>query len=320
MPTTMIKHADPEENLEVPTDPPLVEVATPVLVAPVVPQVIRPAAPKFTFSLKRASEHENWIKMLVYGAYGSGKSYFAGTSADVPEMRDVLYLDLEAGSMTIANRGDNIDIIPIKNFQDLEQVKQYLTLHCQRRDRGDVEGMRSLEEQLRGEKVETPKRYKTVIFDSMSEANKVLMAYLLNATPETSGLDSQIEDAQFSHWGQAALNMLRVVRAFRALPIHTIFVASDKTKEDERKQQKILLNLSGQLANDVQGFFDVVGFLVNLASADGTQARRMFLQPGTWGGAAFNAKHRFSGINVPYLDDPAVADIYQLLQMMKEKI
>jgi len=323
MPTTMKAPAAVPAPVKVSTEdtvesPPPVEVATPQIIVPPPAQVIRPASPKFTFSLKRASEHESWLKMLVYGQYGSGKSYFAGTAADVPQMRDVLYLDAEAGSMTIANRGSEIDIIPIKDFEALDQVKQFLILHCQRRDRGDIEGMRALEEQLRGEKVETPKQYHCVAIDSVSELGKMMMARLLGVSPDTSNLDAQIEDATFSHWGQASQRIQLMVRAFRAIPIHVVFVASEKMKEDERKQQRIMLNLSGQLANDVQGFLDVVGYLVSLPGPNGTQARRMFLQPGMWAGASFNAKHRFSGINIAHIDDPTMSDIYELLQLMKK--
>lgn len=242
---------------------------------------------------------------------------FASSAVDVPAMRDVLFLDAEGGSMTISNLGDAIDIVPIKDFEALDQVKQFLILHCQRRDRGDVEGMRSLEEQLRGVKVEVPKQYRTVVIDSISELGKMMMARLLGVSPDTSNLDAQIEDATYSHWGQASQRIQLMVRAFRSIPIHVVFVASEKMKEDERKQQRIMLNLSGQLANDVQGFLDVVGYLVSLPGANGVQVRRMFLQPGVWAGASFNAKHRFSGINVAHLDDPTMSDIYELLQMMK---
>jgi len=43
------------------------------------------------------------MKILVYGPQGAGKTYLAATAQDHPAMRDVLFLSIEGGLMTVAH-------------------------------------------------------------------------------------------------------------------------------------------------------------------------------------------------------------------------
>ena len=287
----------------------------PVQEAPVAapPAPIRAVALPAGMRMERLTRSRVWLKALVYGKYGSGKTFWAGTAADVPALRDVLYLDFEGGYMTLANRPDHIVRVAVSNFAHLNFWKDYLIRHCQLRDAGDIEGMAAMQSARFEEDFEQPYQFNTVIIDSLSEANKVLMSQILGIDPTHTDLDSAVENATFEHWGQAAQRIQLLIRAFRAIPINVIFICSEKEKEDERKQIRIQPNLAGQLANDVQGFLDVVGYLATAPGKDGGIYRRLYMTPGAIGGSSFNAKHRFAGQNVAFLDEPNVGQLQELL-------
>lgn len=46
-------------------------------------------------------ENPTFFNMLVYGESGSGKTTLAGSSDAVPEMRKVLIVDIEGGTLSL---------------------------------------------------------------------------------------------------------------------------------------------------------------------------------------------------------------------------
>ena len=285
--------------------------------APLVTKVIHPTPPK-SYLFESMHEAKVWLKVLVYGKYGAGKTHFAGTAADVESLRDVLYIDFEGGNLTLANRAQHMIRFKAKNFAHLNLVKDVLVRHCELRDEGNEAALRALQDEHFGPGRAHLFHFNTVIIDSLSEAGKILMAQILGIDPTHSNLDAAVDNATFEHWGQASQRIQLVIRAFRAMPINVIFICSEKEKEDERKQVRIQPNLSGQLANDVQGFLDVVGYLATAPGPNDTIRRRLYLQPGAILGAAFNAKHRFAGQNVTFIDEPSVGHLVELLRLTQE--
>ena len=65
------------------------------------------------------------MKILIYGPQGVGKTYLAATAQDHPAMRDVLFLNVEGGLMTIAHRGDIMaEDTPHQGLEDTEDRQQ----------------------------------------------------------------------------------------------------------------------------------------------------------------------------------------------------
>lgn len=60
-------------------------------------------------------------RILLYGDSGVGKTFLVGTGQDVPEMADVLIVDLDGGSKTLASRGDISGVIA-RLPQDVEEL------------------------------------------------------------------------------------------------------------------------------------------------------------------------------------------------------
>lgn len=278
---------------------PLTPTPAPAPVAP--PFIIHSAKPK-------AGSPAPYLKGLIYGTYGSGKTYFGGSAIDVPEMRDVLFIDAEGGSLVINDR-ENLDKVEVRDYRTLDGIKEYLIRHCAARDSGDIDSLLKMERVLKQDpSITVPRQYRTVVIDSLSELYRLLMYDLLGIRPGETNLDLQIDQPEWKDYGQASQRVLLMIRTFREIPVNVIFIASSQEKENEVKQVRSIPNVSGKLAKDIQGFLDVVGFLRSVANDKGEVIRRLDLV----GTQQFDAKHRFVHAKQNFLMNPTMLDLFNL--------
>lgn len=276
----------------------------------------RIAAP--AFRIRTAKPKVRYSNTLIYGEYGSGKTTLAASADDVPDMRDVLFISVEAGDKSIENR-PNIDVVDIHTYAQFARVFEFLVKHCEARDSNNIDVLRKLEQQFKAyqdengvwqlPEIEKPKQYKTVIIDTLTEVQKYCMYQLLGINVGTFALDMEPDNPQFAEWGRSAEMIRLLIRSFRDLPMHTIMVAARLEEQDERKRFHYKPALPGKLANEVQGFFDTVGLLVSAPAAEGGKTmRRLYLEPGQ----TFQAKNRFVNFSGQYIDNPTMAQLYAL--------
>jgi len=203
---------------------------------------------------KAASVHTN---ILFYAKPGTGKTVLSGSAAEDPRSSPVLFMDAEAGTLSLAGK-PNIDVVRIVNFaSDVGAVYEYLA-------RGNHP-------------------YKTVVIDSLTEMQKLsmmdIMSQLVAIKPDR---DQDIPSLQ--EWGKNIEQIRKFVRYFRDLPMHCIFTCLEMESKDESTGSiTVLPSLSGKLAMEVSGFVDVVGRLYTspVTGADGKAAieRRLLVQP-----------------------------------------
>ena len=249
--------------------------------------------------------------MLVYADYGVGKTFLAGTAADIPELRDVLCINAEGGDLTLTDPShafDKIDFIRCTNYALVARSYEFLKLHCQLRDQNDVDKLRQLESRFTGvpeEEIEEPKRYYTVIVDSLAEVESFNMSAILGVRDNVR-LDSEVQAAEWAEYKKNHTMIQRLVRSFRDLPMHVIFTCPRQYTQDENKRFVFAPQLTGKLSNQVQGFMDVVGFLVlKSVEEEGKTERRLWVQPA----GRFAAKCRFSTYKKAYFDNPTLPSI-----------
>lgn len=149
-------------------------------------------------------------------------------------MSPVLFVDIEGGTFSIRDMYPECDVVRVENFQDMQKVYDELY-------KGDT-------------------GYCTVVLDSLTEMQKFSMDGIMQALladPNTSDRDPDIPSVR--EWGKNIAQIRRMVRAFRDLPINTIFTALSKEERNTRTgltEKKPYL--SGKLADEVAGFIDVV--------------------------------------------------------------
>ncbi len=278
---------------------PVKAVATPVKQAP--------------FQITTPQTRARYLKMLIYGEYGAGKTYLAGTSVEVPEMNDVLLIDAESGDLTLDTDDydfADIDHILVSDFAMVARVHEYLKSHCKYRDDPSKEANEKLlvmERLLKNDDtIKEPVRYRTVIIDSLTEVDAYSMNALLGITKDTP-IDQEVEGAEWAEYKKNMSSIQRLVRGFRDLPMNVIITCARAYTQDEHKRFNYTPRMTGQLSNLVQGFMDVVGYLVIGKSEDGKLHRRLNVQPV----GRYAAKCRFSSFKETHFDDPTMEEILE---------
>jgi hypothetical protein len=275
----------------------------------------KPKPPPFVLGRPASTTRSrHFLKALLYGVYGAGKTTLAATSWDVEDMRDVLFVDAEAGELALEDWMLD-DVVRISSYPQLARIFEYLRLHCRFRDEGNDEELAKLESRLRGRAVspQDARKYYTVVIDSLTEVQTYLMYQLLNVDLGQWALDITPDSPEYKEWGQSSEMIQLLVRSFRDLPMHVIFVCSEQEVTDDKSRLIKRPNLPGKLAGKVQGFLDLVGYLDTAVDNEGTIRRRLWLQPGR---ATFQAKHRFRNLDVKYIDDPTLKKLIDLNKEM----
>lgn len=279
----------------------------------------------------------DWLSILIYGDFGVGKTYLAGTAALVDAYSDVLYIALEGGEKGLkqlvkqgrrigVDVAQRIMVIPVQTYKQYANIYEFLKLHVKFRDADDIKNLRRLEAQIKGytpqqckddeflaQAIPNPKKIRTVITDSLTEAQKYCMYQLLGIDPLTQKLDNEPDQAQFAEWGRSREMIQFLVRRLRDLPVNSIFICGQDIDQDATKKFHYTPLLPGKLAGDVRGLVDVVGYYITVPLEGGKVVRRLYLVGGQYGNAHVAAKNRFGeNLKASYVDDPSMQTIYDL--------
>lgn len=298
--------------------------SAPSQTAPLKPVSTSPGA--FSAASFHRSSETQYLKLLVYGPHGGGKTTLLCSACDVEDMRDVLLVTIEGG-MIVLEDNDRIkapewlDIIKIERIEQLQKVADMLKTHVAWRDDPTKEDKLLELQATIGLDSSRIRRFRTVIIDSLSEVEAMNLAKILNL--DAIGLDAgdDMEVAGFPQFRKNMHLMQRIVRRFRDMPMHVLITCAQSFTQDERKAYHYAPKLTGQLTGIIQGFFDVVGWLVpNAAAVDpttGIAKRFLFVQPQTVPKA--DAKCRLASHKAAYFEDPTMLTIMQQTGMLKKK-
>jgi len=176
------------------------------------------------------------LNMLIYGKSGVGKTRLAASASQVESMSPVLLIDVEGGTFSIRDVYPSVDVLRVRDWDEMQEVYNEL--------------------------YDGSHRYKTVILDSLTEIQKFSMINImidLLKDPRNNDRDPDIPSIR--EWGKNIEQIRKMVRAFRDLPISTIFTAlvvEDKNVKTGAVEKKP--SLSGKLSGEVAGFLDIVSY------------------------------------------------------------
>jgi hypothetical protein len=280
------------------------------------------------FQINPLGNRQQWLKFLVYGKHGSGKTTLAATSVDCEAMRDILFIDAEQGETAVQDnpriKNDNlISHVSVKSFKQVAYIHQFLQAHCIARDAKDLPRLRELESKITGVKptdIEVPKQFRTVLVDSLTEIDQYCL-YALRGVSQDQLLDDpgDVESVEWKGYGKNNEMVKMLCRAYRDLPMHVIFSCSEQWTQNELKKFHYTPAMTGKLSGQIQGMVDIVGYLVVSAQENdqGELNRRMLIQPGEINNARFDAKNRRAIYKKSSWDDPTMSVIMRDTGMIK---
>lgn len=194
--------------------------------------------------ITKLTEKPQYVKIIVYGRTGVGKTRFAATAPDV------LFIDAEAGTLSIADKP--IDVVTIQDFNQLDEVFDFL---------------------LKGDH-----KYKSVVIDSLTEVQLKCMDNIIKSEVEKKpDRDPDVPTQQ--NWGKSFNQIRKLIRKFRDLPMNVIFVCEAKDNKDE--ETGIIYTvpaLPGQLANKIPGYMDIVGYMDLRKDSEGNLIEKMLFR------------------------------------------
>lgn len=222
------------------------------------------------------------MNILLYGSPGVGKTTLAATAQDHPSLRDVLFLNVEGGLLTISGRGD-IQAVDVRTMGDLEQLFWNL------RDR-------------KGEYA----AIKTVVIDSGSELQTLNVEEIVT----TSKKQHPDRDTVFlEDWGKSTQQLRRVFRWFRDLPINVIVTALPKNTYRGQGSTEIAAvkpSFTDKLGESVMGYVDAVWYMY--VTPDGV--RHLLTRKR----GVYEAKTRgiaFAAALGEVVDEPTIPELYE---------
>ncbi len=135
-----------------------------------------------------------------------------------------LFLSAEGGLLSIADKSP--DAVIIQTLKDLQDAHHYLKT--------------------------TNHPYKTVVIDSITEINEIVKAEI----EKKNGRYIRKDD-----WGEVLTKIKRIIRDFRDLPMHCIFLAQEAVEKDKEEIIRIYPSLNGKAATEIAAACDIVGYM-----------------------------------------------------------
>src|SRR5262245_6743841 len=243
-----------------------------------------------SLQVKQPSEIVEWLNLLVYGEPGVGKTWYVGTAEDHIETMPLLIIDVDGGVTTLRHRDvdcipcRSIDKHPVTGADGINQIyeKLFKSIYT------DENGVQRIE------------HYNTVAIDRLDELADVDMRFIMRDAYARNPDKVDIDVPSPREYGINRSHIRKLVRAFRDLPCHVIFVCGVATRQEEGQPIKYFPGFSGKLQTEVPGFCDIVGYYTNDTST-GELVRRMQFQ----GTRRVQAKDRTDSLG-QLIDNPTV--------------
>lgn len=158
---------------------------------------------------------EDFLKMLVYGRGGMGKTSFGASGAKLAGMKTLMIDFNEQGTVSI-KRHPNTKVFRVEYWDELDWIYWYLKV--KKHD------------------------FKVVVLDTVSSMAVLGMKWVLGDEVSRDGSrDPLMPDKR--HWGKLGELMKTQIWNFRNLPMHVIFTAHERTQIDEDEDENITVEV-----------------------------------------------------------------------------
>jgi hypothetical protein len=240
-----------------------------------------------------------YMKALLYGKPGVGKTTLVAQAQKIPGMTPVLFMTPDqAEADTLRKVAPDAQVAFIRRFSQFDQIYKAAA-------------------KLAGAGVPIP--FNTFVIDTGTEAQKLsmndIMAQLL-ISGRPGGGEVNFDVPSMREWGESISQMRTLFRHFRDLPVNLLVTCHEAEAKDNRSINWIVPDLPGKLKNQVCGMFSNVFYLaverttVTEGRTKIVEAERRVLLTGLTEG--YQAKSR-TGLFERVLQDPTLEELYKAI-------
>lgn len=247
------------------------------------------------------------LNILVYGESGVGKTQLAGTAQDYEPTQDVLFIDIEGGTLTLKNKP--IDVVTINSFDDMKLIYEWLKEYIYYRDNGNEDGMVEKIEEIGGTTHDSVPTYRTVVVDSLSECQEYALRAIQGVDMAELSSWTDIDSAGLQDWLTNDTVFSHLIRNFRDMNMNVIFTALERELKDERSGSITIGPAMAQgLSRKLPGLLDLVGYMYVGTDEDDEKQRYMLTQPD----GRHKAKDRHGALPNP-VENPTVEKLLKYI-------
>lgn len=235
------------------------------------------------------AEEDPYVRMLIYGMTGAGKTHFLGTCPGL------FIIDTDHGLLTLKRMGVEYNALPIGPQDDCFKTVWDILLKIKNRTGPFAAGGPFAD-------------IKTLAIDSSTKLSK----YILDESMRMASKNPLDDKADFTDWGRVRSRLENIGRLTQTLPCHVIVTAlAQVEKNDVTGALTGGPMLDGKYRDIIGGDFDEFYFLESVPGK--TPLYRAHFRKYTY----FDAKSRL-GLTEP-LDDPTFDKIAALAKALRKK-
>lgn len=277
----------------------------------------------FIADSEEIQELDSYLTMTVLGRSGVGKTTLAASAPNTiilelenktlnfknPEIKDFIYPDTK--------------ILKIKNFMEIKLAFQFLVLHCIYRDQlrdaikdgkpqKEIERLKDKLYAIAHNKAKRPegvqpKIYYNVVFDSLTEAQKINLDDLgtikgkgtsevvVNLEKDEVLISFDVKGKSINDYGTNTSHLRKVLRYFKDLKMNKIYnVLAIRKRDEDTNEIEIVPDLSPKLATNLFAYSDITGYYEGKMIKDEATKEKVY-----WRGIMFKPQ---SGYNVEVKD------------------
>ena len=232
-----------------------------------------------------------YIKAIIYGAPGSGKTHLFGTANDHKLTGKILIADVDGGSLTL--EGKNVDFTDIHEYTDIQNLYEFLVKYTTWRDvyltaededmkkkaKGQIAFLFNVSGQAEYDAFEVPIIF-SVAIDTVTELQKKNMKTIMErVVEEHPERDPDVPSVR--EWGISGNQMRDIIKHFKSLNMHVFYSLHSRIDKDDNLGTVMQLpSLPGKLGPEVPGYVDIVGNLVAWVDKETKEFRNaLYTQP-----------------------------------------
>jgi hypothetical protein len=224
---------------------------------------------------------------LFFGPYKIGKTHLLGTAAFDERTAPMALIDFEGGVLDVLEDmpgfGTDLVHIPVKTWDDFN------------------EAYARIEENDEG--------FKSTGIDSIAETHIFSLLNILDEEKDKREQKGENTDLiQQGDYGTALVQLRRLVRAFRDLPIHAFFTAHSKEEIVTKEGMVKMPSMAGKASTEIPGLMTLVGYLT-MEEGEERGKRVLLLNPEAYPRIRIGARAGW-GVQVPdEIEDPTITAI-----------